>query len=136
MLVIPEWDIVIVHRFDTFAPTGQVSGSEFGYLVRLILQAGPEGLDMRTPNAGDSIELGQAELARFVGRYSLSRWTEAEGFSPPPEVDVELYDGNLVIAVPGEANHLQRAVPHGHLLPLSLGQGSRESGRSLSASMG
>jgi CubicO group peptidase (beta-lactamase class C family) len=102
VLVIPEWDIVIVHRFDTFTPTGQVSSSEFGYLVRLILQAGPEGLDMRIPNVGDSIGLGEAELARFVGRYSLSRWTKVEGFSPPSEVDVELYDGNLVIAVPGE----------------------------------
>jgi CubicO group peptidase (beta-lactamase class C family) len=103
VLVIPEWDIVIVHRFDTFTPTGQVSDSEFGYLVRLILQAGSEGLDLGIPNAAEGIELSEAELGRFVGQYGLSRWTKVEGFSPPSEVDVELYGGNLVVLVPGEA---------------------------------
>ena len=101
-LVIPEWDIVIIHRFDTFTPTGQVSDSEFGYLVRLILRAGPEGLDLGIPNAAEGIELGEAELRGFVGRYRLSRGTEVEGFSPPSEVDVGLYDGNLVLLIPGE----------------------------------
>jgi len=101
VLVIPEWDIVIVHRFDTSAPTGQVSGSEFGYLVRLILRAGPEGLDLGIPGAAERIELSEAQSARFVGQYRLSHWTEIEGFSPPAEVDVELYDGDLVLVIPG-----------------------------------
>ena len=103
MLVIPAWDIVVVHRFDTFTPTGQVSDSEFGYLVRLILQAGPEGLDLGIPGAAEGIELDEAELGRFVGQYRLSHWTTVEGFSPPSEVDVELYDGSLVLLIPGEA---------------------------------
>ena len=102
VLVIPEWDIVIVHRFDTFTPTGQVSGSEFGYLVRLILRAGPEELDLGIPGAAEGIELSRAELGRFVGQYRLGRWSEVEGFSPPSEVDVELYDENLVLVIPGE----------------------------------
>ena len=103
VLVIPAWDIVVVHRFDTFTPTGQVSDSEFGYLVRLILRAGPEGLDLGIPGAAEGIELSEAELGRFVGQYRLSHWTTVEGFSPPSEVDVELYDGSLVLLIPGEA---------------------------------
>jgi CubicO group peptidase (beta-lactamase class C family) len=39
VLVIPQWDLVIVHRVNTFKPKGSVSTAEFGKLVKLILDA-------------------------------------------------------------------------------------------------
>ncbi|MEE2947680.1 MAG: serine hydrolase [Verrucomicrobiota bacterium] len=41
MLVIPQWDLVIVHRVNTFEKQGSVSSAEFGRLVSLILAAWP-----------------------------------------------------------------------------------------------
>lgn len=41
ILVIPQWDIVIVHRVDTFEKEGSVSSTEFNKLVDLILKARP-----------------------------------------------------------------------------------------------
>jgi CubicO group peptidase (beta-lactamase class C family) len=99
LLVIPQRGIVIVHRFDTFAPTGQVDGASFGYLVRLILQAGPEELDLGIPHLAESIALDETELGRYVGRYSL---TETEGSPAPSKVIVELRDGNLVLVAQGQ----------------------------------
>lgn len=43
ILIIPAWDLVIVHRVDTDLKDGpKVSGSQFGQLVNLITQAMPE----------------------------------------------------------------------------------------------
>jgi len=39
ILVIPQWDVVIVHRVDTFKKEGRVTSSEFGKLAALILAA-------------------------------------------------------------------------------------------------
>ena len=39
LLVIPQWDLVIAHRVNTFEKEGKVSPAEFGELVRLILEA-------------------------------------------------------------------------------------------------
>ncbi len=39
VLVIPQWDLVIVHRVNTFEEEGSVSSAEFGKLVSLILAA-------------------------------------------------------------------------------------------------
>ncbi|MEE1544931.1 MAG: serine hydrolase, partial [Alphaproteobacteria bacterium] len=39
VLVIPQWDLVIVHRVNTFEEEGSVSSAEFGQLVSLILAA-------------------------------------------------------------------------------------------------
>ncbi len=39
VLVIPQWDVVIVHRVDTFKKEGRVTSSEFGKLAALILAA-------------------------------------------------------------------------------------------------
>ena len=41
VLVIPQWDLVIVHRVNTFEEEGSVSSAEFGRLVSLILAARP-----------------------------------------------------------------------------------------------
>jgi N-acyl-D-amino-acid deacylase len=41
ILVIPQWDLVIVHRVDTFEKEGSVSSAEFSKLVDLILKARP-----------------------------------------------------------------------------------------------
>ena len=60
------------------------------------------GVEQLAP-VGERIELCQAELERFVGQYRLSGWTEVEGDSPPSDVSVELYDGNLIVCAPGEA---------------------------------
>jgi len=43
-LVIPKWDLVIVHRVDTFKPGESVSSLEFGTLVKKILEARPRHL--------------------------------------------------------------------------------------------
>ncbi len=39
VLVVPQWDLVVVHRVDTFKPTGSVSSKDFGRLLKLILDA-------------------------------------------------------------------------------------------------
>jgi CubicO group peptidase (beta-lactamase class C family) len=39
VLVVPQWDLVIVHRVDTFEAEGSVSTANFGKLVKLILNA-------------------------------------------------------------------------------------------------
>ena len=39
VLVVPQWDLVIVHRVDTFEEEGSVSSAEFGQLVNRILAA-------------------------------------------------------------------------------------------------
>ncbi len=48
-LVLPEWDLVIVHRVDTFRRGHRVTSDQFGRLVDLILQGRPlrpdEGFD-------------------------------------------------------------------------------------------
>lgn len=41
ILVIPQWDIVIVHRVNTFEKEGAVSSTEFNKLADLILKARP-----------------------------------------------------------------------------------------------
>jgi CubicO group peptidase (beta-lactamase class C family) len=103
LLVIPQWDLVIVHRFDTFRPEGQISGTEFGFLVRLILAAGPDPLPEAVPGTADGIHLSEAEIARLVGQYTLSDIVGAPpGFTPPQEVSVERYGADIVVAVPGE----------------------------------
>jgi hypothetical protein len=116
LLVVPQWDLVIVHRFDTFSPEGQVSGAEFGYLVRLILAAGPHPLPEGVPNTGDGVELSEAEIAGLVGRYTLSGTTGAPpGFTPPQEVSVERYGEDIVAAVPGQVLIVLVPVTRTHL---------------------
>ena len=45
LLVIPEWDIVIVHRVNTFQQGRTVSRSQFGKLTEMILSARPSSED-------------------------------------------------------------------------------------------
>ena len=44
VLVIPRWDLVIVHRVNTFTRDDRVSSEQFGQLVEKILQAKPDDL--------------------------------------------------------------------------------------------
>lgn len=44
ILVIPQWDLVIVHRVNTFLPDNAVSSQQFGALANRILQAAPDEL--------------------------------------------------------------------------------------------
>ncbi len=39
ILVVPDYDLVVVHRVNTDGPGPRVSGKEFGELARLILAA-------------------------------------------------------------------------------------------------
>jgi hypothetical protein len=64
------------------------------YLVRGVEQLAP---------VGERIDLGEAELQRFAGRYGLIRWPEIEGDSPPSEMSVAVQDGNLIACAPGMA---------------------------------
>lgn len=98
LLVIPEWDLVIVHRSNTFAPTGQVDGTSFGYLVRMILQAGPEELDLGIPYQAERFALDEAEIRRHACTYRLA---EAASIPLPPELSFEWHDGQLVLVAPG-----------------------------------
>ena len=98
LLVVPQWDLVIVHRFDTFVPAGQVDGTSFGYLVRLILQAGPEELDPGLPHQAERLALDEAEMRRYAGTYRLA---EAASGPAPPELSVEWRDEQLVLVAPG-----------------------------------
>jgi CubicO group peptidase (beta-lactamase class C family) len=41
LVVIPELDVVVVHRVDTFVSANEVTDAEFGLLLRMILTAGP-----------------------------------------------------------------------------------------------
>lgn len=41
IVVIPEWDIVVVHRVNTFTRDDRVTGGEFGRLLQMILDARP-----------------------------------------------------------------------------------------------
>ncbi len=41
VLVVPQWDLVIVHRVNTFLPDHDVSGQQFGALLDAILKAAP-----------------------------------------------------------------------------------------------
>ena len=43
ILVVPQWDFVIVHRVNTFEEEGSVSTTEFGQLLKRILAAWPRG---------------------------------------------------------------------------------------------
>ncbi|MEO2022915.1 MAG: amidohydrolase family protein [Pirellulaceae bacterium] len=43
LLVIPEWDLVVVHRVNTFQDGTRVLKSDFGKLLKLILAARPAG---------------------------------------------------------------------------------------------
>ena len=43
VLVIPQWDLVIVHRVNTFEEEGSVSTTGFGQLLKRILAAWPRG---------------------------------------------------------------------------------------------
>jgi CubicO group peptidase (beta-lactamase class C family) len=103
LLVIPQWDLVIVHRYDTFSPEGQVSDAEFGYLVRLILAAGPESMPSAVPGADQNQVLSEEQLRALAGRYALSDYLgPPEGFTPPDELTIEMFGRDLVILVPGE----------------------------------
>ena len=64
ILIIPEYDLVIVHRVNSFERGNNVSGSQFGRIVKKILMAGPEkGMDFHTvtPEILDS----------YVGQYKV-----------------------------------------------------------------
>jgi len=39
IVVVPYLDLVVVHRVDTDVPGRQVTGSQFGHLIQLILDA-------------------------------------------------------------------------------------------------
>jgi CubicO group peptidase (beta-lactamase class C family) len=67
-------------------------------------------LDLHLCRAGESlasveerIELSEAEMGRFVGRYRLSCAPEIAGGSAPSEVEILLYDRDLIACVPNDA---------------------------------
>jgi CubicO group peptidase (beta-lactamase class C family) len=64
ILVIPEHDMVIVHRVNSFERGNSVSGSQFGRIVKMILMAGPE-------KETDFYRIDPEMLESYVGRYSL-----------------------------------------------------------------
>jgi CubicO group peptidase (beta-lactamase class C family) len=66
ILVIPEYDMVIVHRVNSFERGNNVSGSRFGMIVKMILMAGPEK-DTKFHNAESSV------LESYVGRYKMDK---------------------------------------------------------------
>jgi CubicO group peptidase (beta-lactamase class C family) len=65
ILVIPEYDMVIVHRVNSFERGNNVSGSRFGMIVKMILMAGPEK-DKKFYEAHPKM------LDDCVGRYKMN----------------------------------------------------------------
>jgi CubicO group peptidase (beta-lactamase class C family) len=94
VLVLPAWDIVIVHLVDSYLPTNEVSNCQFGSLARLILKASLQDVGLEIPKVGERIEIDEAELARFVGRY--------DGQTVPVPLSVEQNGGNLTAVMPPE----------------------------------
>jgi CubicO group peptidase (beta-lactamase class C family) len=66
ILVIPEYDMVIVHRVNSFERGNNVSGSRFGMIVKMILMAGPEK-DTKFHKADPTV------LESYVGRYKMDK---------------------------------------------------------------
>ncbi len=64
MIIIPERDMVIVHRVNSFERDNRVSDGGFGLLVRMILDAGPEEI-------GPLPTLDSQQLETYVGKYEL-----------------------------------------------------------------
>ena len=44
LLIVPQWDLVIVHRVNTFMPDHSVTAHQFGTLLKRILEAAPQEL--------------------------------------------------------------------------------------------
>jgi len=49
---------------------------------------------------GKRMELSETELVKFAGQYRLSQAPEIEGFSPPSEARIVVYEGDLVLCIP------------------------------------
>jgi hypothetical protein len=49
---------------------------------------------------GKRMELSETELVKFAGQYRLSQAPEIEGLSPPSEVRIVVYEGDLVLCMP------------------------------------
>lgn len=64
ILVIPEYDMVIVHRVNSFERGNSVSGSQFGMLVKMILMAGPE-------KGTQFHKVAPEVLESYVGKYRM-----------------------------------------------------------------
>ncbi|UCE41660.1 MAG: serine hydrolase [Candidatus Aminicenantes bacterium] len=64
ILVIPEYDMVIVHRVNSFERGNSVSGSQFGMIVKKILMAGPEK-DKKLYEADPNV------LESYSGKYKM-----------------------------------------------------------------
>jgi CubicO group peptidase (beta-lactamase class C family) len=64
ILVIPKYDLVIVHRVNSFERGNNVTDSQFGMIVKKILMAGPEK-DKKVYKAEPSI------LESSVGKYKM-----------------------------------------------------------------
>ncbi len=65
ILVIPEYDMVIVHRVNSFERGNNVSGSQFGMIVKKILMAGPE-------KDSDFYKINPKLLESYTGKYKIA----------------------------------------------------------------
>jgi CubicO group peptidase (beta-lactamase class C family) len=66
ILVIPEYDMVIVHRVNSFERGNSVSGSQFGMIVKKILMAGPE-------KDSDFYKIDPKLLEFYSGKYEIAK---------------------------------------------------------------
>jgi CubicO group peptidase (beta-lactamase class C family) len=66
ILVIPEYDMVIVHRVNSFERGNNVSGSQFGMIVKKILMAGPE-------KDTDFYKVNPKLLESYSGKYEVEK---------------------------------------------------------------
>jgi CubicO group peptidase (beta-lactamase class C family) len=66
ILVIPEYDMVIVHRVNSFERGNNVSGSQFGMIVKKILMAGPE-------KDSDFYKIDPKLLISYTGKYAIEK---------------------------------------------------------------
>jgi len=99
LLVIPDWQTVIVHRVNTFQTGRSVSRSQFGKLVGLILAARP-GLEQQPaapPLPTQRVTQRQADSEKVAFDLLLTGGRVIDGTgSPPRRADIGMRGGRIV----------------------------------------
>lgn len=116
MLVIPDWDLVLVHRVDTFRRNNQVTAEELGKLVHLILAAAPENIEAVSVNGSSPVvesaapvQTVAAEEQEFDLLLKNGRIMDGSG-NPWRAGDVAVHGGTIVAVGKLDAGKARRTI--------------------------